>query len=192
MNKLPEKARVGRMAVDVLAVAVVWNVLLLVMDYPREDWVGVVAVGYIAFWAARAVVSYAFVRITRDWRRRFRGLVESWGVEIPESAMSVKSLPLEIKLRVLVVVLSLVCGFTAVSVILTSVVIGFASLAPLASVTVPTAAVVAVVGFGITAWQIGNMYFMLRRRQRQLNPEEIHWHGQYVSRLGRMVAGISL
>ena len=190
MDRLPEKARVGQMVGGLLIVAVAWNVVLLVMDYPREDWIGVVAVGCVALWVARAVVSYAFDLIVEDWYRRFRELAESQGVELPEATMS--SLPLEIKLRVLVVMLSLVCGFTAVSVILTSVAIGFASLAPLSSGTLPTAVVVAVVGFGITAWQFGNMYLVLRRRQRRLNPEEIHSHGQYVSGLGRMGAVISL
>ena len=189
MDRLPEKARVGHMAVDLLIVAVVWNVLLLLMDYPREDWIGVVAVGCVAFWVARAIVSFAFVRIMKHGSRRFRELAESQGIELPDPPTSMKSLPLEVKLWVLALLLPLVCAFTAVSVILTSIVIGFASLTPLASMTVPVSAAVVAVGVGIPTWQLGRMYFVLFKLERQLNPEKMHSHGQYVTGLGRLTSG---
>ena len=192
MDRLPEKGRVGQMVGGLLVVAVVWNVLLLSMDYPREDWVGVVAVGCVFVWIARAIVSFAVVRIMEDWLRRIGELAESQGIELPEPATSMKSLPLKIQLQVIVFTLPLVCAFTAVSVILTGIVMGFASLAPLASMTMPVAGIVAIVGVVVTAWQIGNMYLALFKLERQLNPEKIHSHGQYVSGLGRMGAAISL
>ena len=192
MDKLPERSRVGRMALDVLVAAAVWNVVLLLMDYPREDWIGVVAVGCVSAWIARAILTYPLVRAMEHSLQRLRTLAESQGIDLPEPPVSVKSLPLKAQLRIAGFGLSLICAFMAISVILTGVVIGFASLAPLASGTMPIAVAVAVVGTVITAWSVGAMYFTIAKRQRQLNAEKIHRQGQYVDGLGRLAVAMSL
>ena len=193
MDKLPERSRVGRMALDVLVVAVPWNVILLLMDYPREDWIGVVAVGYISTWIARVILSYPLTRVMEHSLQRLRTLAESQGIDLPEPPMSVKSLPLKAQLRIAGFGLSLICALMAISVALTGVIIGFASLAPLAPGTMPIAVAVAVVGTAITAWWVGAMYFTIAKRQRELNAEKIHRQGQYVGGLlGRLAVAMSL
>ena len=93
MDKLPEKARLGRMVADVLVVTTIWNLVLLWMNYPREDWIGVVAVGYVSVWIARAIITYPIGRIMEYLHHRIKTLAKSQGVDLPEHPISMRALP---------------------------------------------------------------------------------------------------
>ena len=192
MDKLPEKTKMGRMALDVLVATALWSVVLLLMDYPREDWLGVIVVGYVCVWIARAIVTYPLSLLMEDLLGRVRTLADAQGILLPESPSSIKSLPLKAQLQFIAFALPLIFAFMGLSVILTGPIIGFASLAPLANGTMPIAIGVVIGGSAITGWRIGSMYFSLARSQRLLNPEKIHRHGQYVDRLGRLAVAMSL
>lgn len=192
MDKLPDKTRIGRMALDALVATALWSVVLLLMDYPREDWLGVIVVGYVCAWIARAIVIFPISLLMEDLLGRVRTLADVHGIVLPETPPSTKSMPLKIQLQLIAFGLPLICVFMALSVILTWAIIGFASLAPLANGTMPIAIGVVVAGTAFMGWRIGSMYFSLARSQRLLNPEKIHRHSQYVDRLGRLAVAMSL
>lgn len=62
------------MALDALAPTTVWSVILFFMDYPREDWIGVIVVGYVSFWIVRGIVSYPLRSISEHLLHRIKML----------------------------------------------------------------------------------------------------------------------
>ena len=176
----------------VLVVTTIWNLVLLWMNYPREDWIGVVAVGYVSVWIARAIITYPIGRIMEYLHHRIKTLAKSQGVDLPEHPISMRALPPKVQLRIISFGIPMICVFMAVSVILTDAIIGFASLAPLTPGAMPIAIIVAVVGTVITAGHVCNMYFTLSKLQRQLNPEKIHRNGEYVDGLGQLAVAMGM
>ena len=192
MDKLPEKSRIGRMALDALVATTLWSVLLLLTDYPLEDWIGVIVVGYLCVWIARAIVTYPLGLLMEDLLRRVRTLADAQGISLPESPPPVRSMPLKGQLQLIAFGLPMICVFMALAVILTWALVGFVSLAPLAPGTMPVAMGIVVVGSAFMGWRVGSMYFTLAKSRRLLNPEKIHRHGQYVDRLGQLAVAMSL